>query len=131
MKRREFITGLAGAAAWPLAARAQQPAMRVIGWLNGQSAERYSHLLAAFQKGLKEVGYVEGENVTVEYRWANGQYDRTSAFMADLAARQVTVIVAGGGIPSATPFVLATTTIPIVFLTGDDPVKLGLVESLS
>ena len=132
IERRKFLATLGGAAAtWPFVARAQQPAMPVIGWLNGQSAERYSHLLAAFQKGLKEVGYVEGENVTVEYRWANGQYDRTPAFMADLAARQVTVIVAGGGIPSATPFVLATTTIPIVFLTGDDPVKLGLVESLS
>ena len=128
--RRELIAALSGAVAWPLAARAQQ-AMPVIGWLNGQSAERYPHLLAAFQKGLKESGYVEGENVRVEYRWANGQYDRIPAFMADLAARQVTVIVAGGGVPSVAPFVLATTTIPIVFLTGDDPVKLGLVESLS
>jgi putative ABC transport system substrate-binding protein len=132
MRRREFITGIVGSAAiWPLAASAQHPAMPVIGFMSGRAPEDSAHLVSAFRQGLAETGFVEGQTVTIEFRWADGDYDRLPALAADLVSRKVAVLVGVGGDVSALAAKKATASIPVVFGMGADPVKAGLVASFN
>ena len=131
MRRREVIAGIAGGAAWPLEVAAQQSARPTIGYLGSLSPELFTSRLRAFHQGLRETGYVEDRNVAIEYRWAEGQYERIPALIAELVRRQVAVIATPGSTPAALAAKAATTTIPIVFLTGTDPVEAGLVSSLN
>src|SRR5215470_8212121 len=131
MRRRDFITVVCSTVAWPLAARAQQTSIPVIGFIGGESSDPYAERLTAFHRGLKETGFVEGQNVAIEYRWAESQYDRLPELAADLVRRQVAVIAATGGEPTPQVAKAATQTIPIVFTANGDPVRNGLVASLS
>ena len=132
LRRREFVSLLGGAAAaWPRPTRAQQPAMPVIGFMSSGSATPWAHLVAALRDGLKEIGFFEGQNVAIDFHWADGQYDRLPTIAAELVRRKVAVIVAVGGAPAVLPAVAATPTIPIVFSIGGDPIKLGIVPSLN
>jgi putative ABC transport system substrate-binding protein len=131
MRRRHFIGLAGGVAAWPLVARAQRPSLPVVGFLGTTSPQGYATFVHGFQLGLKEAGFVEGDNVTTIYRWAEGQYERLPGLAADLVSRHVSVIVATGGLPSSLAAKQATETIPIVFTLGSDPVKYGLVSSLN
>jgi putative ABC transport system substrate-binding protein len=131
VKRRTFITLLGGAAGWPMAAHAQQPTVRTIGYISSRAADVENEFLTAFRQGLSETGHVEGRNLVIEYRWAEGRYDRLSALAADLVRRQVSVIATTGGPQPARAALTATSTIPIVFTSGSDPVKDGLVKSLN
>jgi putative ABC transport system substrate-binding protein len=129
MRRREFIAGLCGAVAWPVMAPAQQPAMPVVGLLRSSPAAPVAHVVAAFRQGLTEAGFIEGQNVVIEERWADNQPDRLPGLVADLVRRQAAVLVCNG--PAAAAAKVATPTVPIVFVVGDDPVKMGLVASLN
>jgi putative tryptophan/tyrosine transport system substrate-binding protein len=131
MRRRDFLTFVCGAFAWPLGARAQAPAMPVIGFLNTASPQPFAQLVAAFQKGLNDTGYVDGRNVRIDYRWAEGDEDRLKAHASDLVRRQVAVIAATGGIRSAQTAKDATATIPVLFISGFNPVQLGFVASIN
>src|SRR5215471_3394460 len=130
MRRREFVAFLGGAVAWPVSARAQQPTIPVIGFVSGGSPDTFGYLVSAFRQGLNDTGYVEGRNVAIEFRWAEGQYDRLPSFLADLVQHQVRVLAATTT-PGALAAKAATNLIPIVFATDADPVQLGLVVSLS
>ena len=131
MKRREFITLLGGAVAWPLAARAQQPELPVVGFLHPATPDTFADRLRAFRQGLKDTGYVEGESVAIVYRWGENQPERMPDLAADLAQRRPTVMACAGGFRSIAAIQAATTTIPIVFAVAEDPVRLGLVTSLA
>jgi len=131
MKRRDFITLIGGAAAMPLVARAQPPKAPIVGFMSSRSPKDSVHLLQSFHRGLGEAGYVEGQNVTIEYRWAEGRYERLAALAAELSSRQVAVIAAFGGSASARAAQMATTTIPIVISIGEDPVEAGFVRNIN
>jgi len=131
MRRRDFITLLGGAAAWPIAARAQQPAMPVVGFVGSESPDRWAAYVSAFHQGLREVGYVEGRNVAIEYRWAEGQNERISDLVVDLLRHPVSVLAVPGSTPAALAAKAANTAVPIVFAVAADPVQVGLVASLS